>query len=231
MGPWSGCCGPPSWPDTIRGPCSGLRSRSAISRGRMLAAVLHGRVRRSSAPSCKSTEAMWSGLRRLHPVANQFARELAAAMDERVSLLGNQVAVDRPAWALRYLGELRPTLLNEPSGYGERQRWRLTGRNADTPTRPKPSDLRLSGHRLSCGPAGMRPAWLCECRMSMGPPKSGGCWVLTAPSIRPTSGDSCSSGIRKATQAACQLARSSGDARSGAGPMASVSWAYPRSSR
>jgi hypothetical protein len=27
-------------------------------------------------------------------------------MDERVSLLGNQVAMDRPAWALRYLGEV-----------------------------------------------------------------------------------------------------------------------------
>ena len=50
------------------------------------------------------------------PEADRFARELAAAMDERVSLLGNRVAMDRPVWALRYLGEV-------PADPVERAEW------------------------------------------------------------------------------------------------------------
>ncbi len=82
-------------------------SKRDFSGAQSVAAVLHGRVRRIVGPEpqvdgghVERTPAIDD------PVANQFARELAAAMDERVSLLGNQVAVDRPAWALRYLGEV-----------------------------------------------------------------------------------------------------------------------------
>ncbi|HEY7261653.1 MAG TPA: AAA family ATPase, partial [Trebonia sp.] len=75
---------------------------------RSIAAVLHGRVRRivgspeprTSASYTERTPAIED------PEAERFARDLAAAMDERVALLGNRAAVDRPAWALRYLGEV-----------------------------------------------------------------------------------------------------------------------------
>ena len=45
------------------------------------------------------------------PDAERLAGDLAAAMDARVSLLGNQVAADRPVWALRYLGEVPACLI------------------------------------------------------------------------------------------------------------------------
>ena len=75
---------------------------------RSIAAVLHGRVRRivgspeprASASYAERTPAIED------PDAERFAHDLAAAMDERVSLLGNRAAVDRPVWALRYLGEV-----------------------------------------------------------------------------------------------------------------------------
>ena len=50
------------------------------------------------------------------PEGAQVRRELATAMDERVSLLGNRVAMDRPVWALRYLGEV-------PADPVERAEW------------------------------------------------------------------------------------------------------------
>jgi hypothetical protein len=40
------------------------------------------------------------------PEADRFARELATAMDDRVSVLGIRAAMDRPAWAVGYLGEV-----------------------------------------------------------------------------------------------------------------------------
>lgn len=40
------------------------------------------------------------------PDTDLFARDLAAAVDERAALLGNRAAMDRPVWALRYLGEV-----------------------------------------------------------------------------------------------------------------------------
>ena len=75
---------------------------------RSIAAVLHGRVQRivgtpepvASGGYADRTPAIDD------PEADRFARELAAAMDERVSLLGNRVAMDRPVWALRYLGDV-----------------------------------------------------------------------------------------------------------------------------
>ena len=75
---------------------------------RSIAAVLHGRVGRiigtpepvTSGSYADRTPAITD------PHTDRFARELAAAMDERVSLLGNRTALDRPVWALRYLGDV-----------------------------------------------------------------------------------------------------------------------------
>jgi hypothetical protein len=93
-------------------------SKRDFSGARSVAAVLHGRVRRIVGTPEPRVDGGY--LERTpaidDPVANQFARELAAAMDEQVSLLGNQVAVDRPAWALRYLGEV-------PADPVERAEW------------------------------------------------------------------------------------------------------------
>jgi len=85
---------------------------------RSIAAVLHGRVRRivgtaeplGTASYAERTPAIGD------PEARRFARELAAAMDERVLVLGERVAADRPAWALPDLGEV-------PSGRAERAEW------------------------------------------------------------------------------------------------------------
>jgi hypothetical protein len=87
--------------------------RRAIGKGdfggaRSVAAVLHGRVRhvvgtpepRASASYVDRTPVISD------PVADRFAHDLATAMDERVSMLGTRVAMDRPVWALRYLGEV-----------------------------------------------------------------------------------------------------------------------------
>jgi conjugative relaxase-like TrwC/TraI family protein len=86
--------------------------------GRSIAAVLHGRVQRivgtpeplASADYAERTPALED------PVADRFARGLAAAMDERVSVLGVRVAMDRPVWALHYLGEV-------PADPAERASW------------------------------------------------------------------------------------------------------------
>ena len=75
---------------------------------RSIAAVLHGRVQRlvgtpEPLPSTSYTDRTPA---LDDPEADLFARDLAAAMDERVALLGNRAAMDRPVWALRYLGEV-----------------------------------------------------------------------------------------------------------------------------
>jgi AAA domain len=75
---------------------------------RSVAAVLHGRVSRiigTPEPQAKAGYADRTPAIE-DPDADRFARELAAAMDERMSLLGNLAAMDRPVWALRYLGEV-----------------------------------------------------------------------------------------------------------------------------
>jgi hypothetical protein len=75
---------------------------------RSIAGVLHGRVGRIVGTPDPSVGASYAERTPTidDPVADQFARDLAAAMDARVSLLGRRVAADRPVWALRYLGEL-----------------------------------------------------------------------------------------------------------------------------
>jgi hypothetical protein len=75
---------------------------------RSIAAVLHGRVQRivgtpepvANAGYAERTPALED------PVADRFAHDLATAMDERVSVLGIRVALDRSAWALGYLGDV-----------------------------------------------------------------------------------------------------------------------------
>ena len=75
---------------------------------RSIAAVLHGRVRRIvGTPEPLATASYVDRTPAIEdPVAGRFARDLAAAMDERLALLGNRAAADRPVWALRYLGEV-----------------------------------------------------------------------------------------------------------------------------
>jgi AAA domain len=75
---------------------------------RSIAAVLHGRVQRIVGAPEPLAGASYADRT---PVINdqeaeRLARDLAAAMDERVSVLGDRVAMDRPVWALRYLGEV-----------------------------------------------------------------------------------------------------------------------------
>lgn len=88
---------------------------------RSVAAVLHGRVSRITGTPEPRAAASYADRTPVieDPEAHRFARELATAMDERVALLGNQVAADRPVWALRYLGEV-------PADPVERAEW--TGR-------------------------------------------------------------------------------------------------------
>lgn len=75
---------------------------------RSVAAVLHGRVcRMVGTPEPPVVTGYLDRTPAIaDPVADRFARDLAAAMDERVSQLGNRIAMDRPAWALRYLDQL-----------------------------------------------------------------------------------------------------------------------------
>jgi len=88
---------------------------------RSVAGVLHGRVSRiTGTPEPRATASYADRTPVIEdPEADRFARELATAMDERVSLLGNRAAADRPMWALRYLGEV-------PADPVERADW--TGR-------------------------------------------------------------------------------------------------------
>jgi hypothetical protein len=75
---------------------------------RSVAAVLHSRVRRivgtpeplAAASYAARTPAI------ADPQADRLARDLAAAMDDRMARLGDRVAADRPAWALAHLGEV-----------------------------------------------------------------------------------------------------------------------------
>ncbi|HUY45233.1 MAG TPA: MobF family relaxase, partial [Streptosporangiaceae bacterium] len=85
---------------------------------RSIAAVLHGRVRWIvGTPEPLATASYAERTPTIDdPVADRFARDLAAAMDERVALLGNRAAADRPVWALRYLGEV-------PADPVERAEW------------------------------------------------------------------------------------------------------------
>jgi len=75
---------------------------------RSIAAVLHGRVESLIGIAEPVTSGGYAdGTPDIaDPQADRFARELAAAMDERVSLLGSRTAMDQPAWALRYLGNV-----------------------------------------------------------------------------------------------------------------------------
>jgi hypothetical protein len=85
---------------------------------RSIAGVLHGRVQKIvGTPEPQLTAGYADRTPAIEdPEARRFARELAVAMDERVSLLANRVAMDCPAWALRYLGEV-------PADPVERAQW------------------------------------------------------------------------------------------------------------
>ena len=92
----------------------------SLAGARSIAAVLHGRVRRivgTAEPVVGTSYADRTPVI-ADPVARRFADELAAAMDERVALLGERVAADRPAWVLPHLGEV-------PDSGAAREEWVL----------------------------------------------------------------------------------------------------------
>jgi conjugative relaxase-like TrwC/TraI family protein len=75
---------------------------------RSVAAVLHGRVSRAvGTPASRSAVSYVDRTPVIKDAeAGRFARQLATAMDEQVSLLGDRAVIDRPVWALKYLGEV-----------------------------------------------------------------------------------------------------------------------------
>jgi hypothetical protein len=85
---------------------------------RSIAAVLHGRVRRIVGTAEPMASASYVGRTPVidDPAAQRFAGALGAAMDERVALLGERVAADRPAWVLPHLGEVA-------AGGADREEW------------------------------------------------------------------------------------------------------------
>jgi hypothetical protein len=90
---------------------------------RSIAAVLHGRVQRIVGTPEPIASTGYAGRTPAleDPVADQFAHDLATAMDERVSVLGIRVALDRPAWAVGYLGDV-PADLVEQAAWIQRAR-------------------------------------------------------------------------------------------------------------
>lgn len=91
---------------------------------RSIAAVLHGRIQRIvgtpepvAAPSYVARTPVIDD-----PVNRAFAFELAAAMDARAAVLGQEAALDRPVWALSILGEV-------PADPVERADWTPQGRD------------------------------------------------------------------------------------------------------
>ncbi len=97
--------------------------RQAIARrgfegSRSVAAVLHGRVRRivGTAEPAASAGYLARTPQIDDPEAAWLAADLAEAMDARVGVLAERAALDRPAWALRYLGQV-------PGDAVERAEW------------------------------------------------------------------------------------------------------------
>lgn len=82
--------------------------RRSFDGARSVAAVLHGRVRRivGTAEPMASATYVERTPRISDPEAALLAGELARAMDERAAVLGERAALDRPVWALRYLGDV-----------------------------------------------------------------------------------------------------------------------------
>lgn len=92
--------------------------RRDFTGARSIAAVLHGRVTRiAGTPEPRADGGYADRTPQIDdPDAARFAAELAAAMDERIALLGWRTAVDRPPWAVRYLGEV-------PADSADRAEW------------------------------------------------------------------------------------------------------------
>ena len=137
---------------------------------RSVAAVLHGRVQRiTGTPEPQAAAGYADRTPAIEdPDADRFARELATAMDQRVALLGNQVTVDRPVWALRYLGEV-------PADPVERAEW--TGRAGTAAAyreeRGYADEIEAIGRRWNADhrnrePAGTRPMSRWSCLMNAG---------------------------------------------------------------
>ena len=137
---------------------------------RSIAAVLHGRVQQTVGTAEPVGSGGYADRTPVleDPEADRFARELAAVMDERVSLLGNRVAMDRPVWVLRYLGEV-------PADPVERADWvRRAGRAAAyREERGYAHDTDAIGLAPERGSPEQRASWhpptpLCGCRTMAG---------------------------------------------------------------
>jgi hypothetical protein len=83
-------------------------SRRGFDDARSVAGVLHGRVQRivGTAEPAATVSYAERTPRIGDPEAAGFAADLAAAMDARAGVLGERAALDRPVWALRYLGDV-----------------------------------------------------------------------------------------------------------------------------
>jgi hypothetical protein len=84
--------------------------------------VLHGRVTRIvGTPEPQASDGYADRTPPIDdPDAARLAGELAVTMDERVSLLGWRATVDRPPWAVRYLGAV-------PADPADRAEWTRRG--------------------------------------------------------------------------------------------------------
>jgi hypothetical protein len=77
-----------------------------MDRARSIASVLHGRLQRLALPQLAGHDATWA--QRTPAGAPAVARELAAALDDRVRALGEQLAASPEPWLARQLGVLVP---------------------------------------------------------------------------------------------------------------------------
>jgi hypothetical protein len=95
--------------------------RRGFEGARSVAAVLHGRVQRIVGTAEPAAGGGYvARTPRIGDLdAARLAGELAEAMDARAALLGERVALDRPGWALRYLGDVPGDLL-ERAGWVRR---------------------------------------------------------------------------------------------------------------
>jgi hypothetical protein len=78
-----------------------------MDRARSISSVLHGRLQRLALPQLAGHEVTWA--QRTPASAPAVAHELAAALDDQVRALGEQLAASPEPWLARQLGVLAPT--------------------------------------------------------------------------------------------------------------------------
>jgi hypothetical protein len=130
--------------------------RRGFEGSRSVAGVLHGRVQRivGTAEPAAGGGYVARTPRIEDAEAARLAGELAEAMDARAALLGERVALDRPAWALRYLGDVPGDLL-------ERAEWarRASAAAAYREERGYDSAIEAIGPAPERGAPELRASW------------------------------------------------------------------------